>query len=169
MKEVLGVNLQPQTISKLKNVFREIDTDNSGTVSFTEFSLACHKLSIHVGVEELQDFKKSDISGDGELSFDEFCTFYINRLRNAFSKIDVDNNGEVGAVELKNAFESLGFKSTLREVRALLLRVDKDRTETVNLDEFCNFFCFLPSPDIRSIMQQWAAGLSIDTGISDTL
>ena len=160
-----GVKLHPKTQSKLREVFKEIDTDNSGTVSFTEFSHACHSLSIQVGVEELRDFKESDTTGDGELSFDEFCTFYINRLRDAFRKIDVDNNGEVGALELKNAFESLGFSSTLREVRALLQQVDKDRTETVNFDEFCNFFCFLPSPDIRSIMTQWATGLSIDTGM----
>lgn len=165
MKKISGVVLQPKTIGKLRDVFREIDTDNSGTVSFLEFSQACHKLSIKVGVEELKDFKASDISGDGELSFDEFCTFYITRLRNAFSKIDVDGNGEVGAVELRNAFRSLGFSSTLREVRALLLQVDKDRNEAVNLDEFCNFFCFMPSPDIRTIMERWAAGLSIDTGM----
>lgn len=165
MKEISGIILQPKAIKKLQDVFKEIDTDGSGTVSFTEFSQACHKLSIEVGVDEVKDFKQSDVSGDGELTFDEFCIFYINRLRNTFKVIDSDDNGEVGAVELTNAFEALGFNSTHREVRALLLKVDMDKTETVNLEEFCNFFCFLPSPDFRIIMQQWATGLSIDTGI----
>lgn len=156
--------MRPKTVGKLQDVFREIDNDRSGTVSFAEFSQACRKLSIEVGEEELKDFRKSDVSGDDELSFEEFCTFYISRLRSAFDAIDVDKSGEVGAVELKGAFEALGFKATLREVRLLLLKVDKDRNEAVNLEEFCNFFCFLPSPDIRVIMQQWTSGLSIDTG-----
>jgi Ca2+-binding EF-hand superfamily protein len=161
---VSDVPLRPEAVDKLKDVFREIDTDGSGTVSFAEFSQACHKLSIEVGEEELKEFKKSDASGDNELCFEEFCTFYINRLRSAFNEIDVDGSGNVGAVELKGAFEMLGFRATLREVQLLLLKVDKDRNEVVDLEEFCNFFCFLPSPDIRVIMEQWTSGLSIDTG-----
>ena len=161
---ISGVFVGPKTITKLREVFEEIDTDGSGTVSFAEFSQACQKVSIEVGEDELKDFKKSDVSGDDELSFEEFCTFYISRLRSAFDTMDVDKSGQVGAVELKSAIEGLGFKATLREVRLLLLQVDKDRDEAVNLEEFCNFFCFLPSPDIRAIMQQWTSGLSIDTG-----
>jgi len=164
MLAISGVRVGPKTVEKLQEVFKEIDTDGSGTVSFTEFSQACRRLSIEVGVDELEEFRKSDVSGDGELSFEEFSTFYVNRLKTAFDEIDIDKSGEVGVVELRNAFEALGFKATLREVRLLLLKVDKDRNEAVNLEEFCNFFCFLPSPDIRSIMQQWTAGLSIDTG-----
>lgn len=160
-----GSILKPRTLDKLRSVFDEIDVDKSGTISLAEFSQACKKLSIRVGDDELKDYRKSDIAGDGELSFNEFSNFYVSRLKKTFDKIDTDQSGEVGVTELKFAFDALGMNSTLREVRTLLLDVDKDKSESVNFEEFCNFFCALPSPDFRIIVQQWATGLSLDTGI----
>ena len=157
--------LKPKSIKKLQSVFNEIDVDKSGTVSLTEFSQACKKISIHVGDDELNDFRKSNASRDGELTFNEFSNFYVYQLRKAFNKIDSDKSGEVSVPELKFAFDALGMNSTLREVRTMLLEVDKDNSESVNFEEFCNFFCSLPSPDFRIIVQQWATGLSLDTGM----
>ena len=156
--------LQPETVKKLQLVFKKIDTDGSGTVSLGEFREACRKLSIKVEEEELRDFKKSDSSKDSQLSFDEFCIFYVSRLKKAFDEIDLDSSGEIQTTELKHALEMLGFKSSFSEVKELMLQVDKDMSGSVNFEEFCNCFCNLPSPDFRIIVKQWATGLSLDTG-----
>ncbi len=81
-----------------------------------------------------------------------------------FTELDGDASGEIDVEELKTAFNRLGFQVTTQEVKALLNEVDKDKNGSVDFKEFCNFFCSLPSPDLRLIVQQWATGLAIDTG-----
>ena len=145
-------------------MFLSIDSDGSKTISLTELKDACGKLSMSVSPEDIGDFIGSDSNNDGVLDFKEFQSFYIHQLQKVFNEIDTDNSGEIDVLELKNAFERLGFQATQREVRTLLAEVDKDKNARVDLEEFCNFFCSLPSPDLRMIVQQWASGLSLDTG-----
>ena len=156
--------LNDGSIKKLRCIFNEIDSDRSGSISQDELVLACKKLSIDVESKQLKDFLESDVTGDGELNFDEFCRFYLVRLRSIFDEIDADKSGSVGVDELRSAFCKVGFQVTEREVVSLLAQVDKDNSETVDLSEFCNFFCSLPAPDFRLIVERWASGLSVDTG-----
>lgn len=158
---VLGANV----LKRLQLVFDSIDTDKSGTISAQEFQQACRELSICVNQEELDFFLGSDASGDGKLNFQEFSQFYVRRLEKAFKDIDADNSGEISVDELKGTFEKLGFPATEREVRAVLAEVDRDQSGTVDFIEFCTFFCSLPSPNVRSVVEQWASGLSVDTGL----
>lgn len=157
--------LGPNVLKRLQLVFDSIDTDKSGTISAHEFQQACRELSICVNQEELDFFLGSDASGDGKLNFQEFSQFYVRRLEKAFKDIDADNSGEISADELKGTFEKLGFPATEREVRAVLAEVDRDQSGTVDFIEFCTFFCSLPSPNVRSVVEQWASGLSVDTGL----
>jgi len=99
-----------------------------------------------------------------QTSISPTCNFYVFRLRKAFDIIDEDKSGEIHINELKKALEKLGFQSSQSEVKELLKQVDKDSSDSVNFNEFCNCFCYLPSPDFRVIVHQWATGLSIDTG-----
>ena len=149
---------------KLKSVFEEMDTDGSGLISFDEFKQAFNKLSISLTQEQTQTFFDADVSGDSNLNFNEFCEMYVRRLRKSFDEIDSDQSGEISDVELKGAFAALGYDVSMREVRAILSKVDRDNSESVDFQEFCNFFCALPSPDVRVVLEQWSAGLSLDTG-----
>ncbi len=156
--------LLPKSVDRLRSLFQSIDCDNSGTISFSELEKACSKLSLTVTQEDLLNFASCDTDKSQELDFTEFQKFYVQQLKRIFMQIDSDSSGEIDVHELKTAFHRLGFTVTLQEVNALLKQVDKDRSESVDFKEFCNYFCSLPSPDVRLIMQQWATGLAIDTG-----
>ena len=161
----MGVDLLGlEALDRLQDVFNGIDEDKSGFISINEFTKACRELSMTVTTEELHDFICSDSSGDGELNFEEFCCFYSTRLKKVFDEIDTDRSGEIDWKELQRAFITLGYKATDREVRSLLTRVDTDKNEQIDFKEFCNYFCSLPSPSTRAVLERWASGLSIDTG-----
>ena len=164
MPQSKETTLSPAAITKLKAIFQDIDRDGSGVISIAEFTAACDKLSIVTTEEETKDFYNADESGNDGLCFDEFCNYYRLRLWKAFREIDVDSSGEITVEELQKSFEKLGFQATLREVHSVLREVDKDHSKTVDFHEFCDFFCSLPSPNLRSIIEKWASGLSVDTG-----
>ena len=159
--DLLGV----EAFNRLHNVFKKMDKDNSGSISLEEFTKACGELSMTVGTDELNDFASSDSSCDGELDFEEFCRFYYTRLRKVFDEIDTDKSGEIDGKELQGAFRTLGYKATNREVRTLLVKLDTDRNQQISFKEFCSYFCTLPSPSTKAVLERWASGLSIDIGI----
>ena len=156
--------LRPSAVQILKTIFNKIDHDGSGAISLTEFKQACARLSISITEEDMSDFSRSDTSGDAEVNFSEFCRFYVQRLRRVFDELDTDGSGEIEEGEIADAFVKVGVHVTEREVRSLLTDVDLDKNGSVDFDEFCDFFCHLPSPNVRSVMAMWASGLSMDTG-----
>ncbi len=156
--------LLPSSIDRLYSLFQSIDLDSSGKISVNELENACAKLSLLVTQEDLINFTGSDDNNDQELDFNEFQNFYVQQLNRVFKQLDDDGSGEIDLLELKTAFDRLGFNVSIQEVNALMKQVDKDKNESVDFKEFCNFFCSLPSPDVRLILQQWATGLAIDTG-----
>ena len=158
--ELLGL----QALQQLRKVFNTMDEDHSGTISVEEFTKALNELSISVSSEELTDFMQCDVSDDGQLDFDEFRQFYSNRLRRVFDEIDTDHSGEIGRHELQRAFAKLGYNATEREVKAMVAEVDQDNNEQISFTEFSNYFCSMPSPSMKAVMEKWASGLSIDTG-----
>lgn len=160
VRELLG----SKALCRLHKLFDGIDKDGSGTISVEEFTQACSELSMDVSSDELEDFMHSDASDDGQLDFDEFCRFYVARLRKVFDEIDTDSSGEIGRTELQKAFHKLGYQTTEREVRSMLAEVDRDNNEEISFTEFCNYFCSMPSPTMKAVMEMWASGLSIDTG-----
>ena len=161
--------LGSKAIYRLRSVFHGMDSDKSGTISVEEFKQACSELSTNVSSNELRDFMHSDVSNDGELDFDEFCLFYTIRLKKVFDEIDTDGSGEIGLNELQTAFHKLGYKATKREVWSVLAEVDTDNNQSIDFQEFSNFFCSMPSPNMKAIMEKWASGLAIDTGMTCVL
>lgn len=149
--------LSPIALDTLKKLFDSIDTDHSKTISLDEFKTACHKLSIPVTNETIKDL--SNASSDGVVTFDAFCDYYLQRLGQVFSHFDLDKSGEINASELGTVFQELGVTLSRRELHMIISQADKDANGEVNFTEFCEFFATLPSPDVKSVIRLWAAGM----------
>ena len=149
--------LSPVALDTLNKLFDSIDTDHSKTISVDEFHTACHKLSLPVTDETIKEFVKS--SSNGLVTFDQFCDYYLQRLGQVFGEFDLDKSGEISASELGTVFQRLGVTLSDRELHVIIAQADKDANGEVNFTEFCEFFATLPSPDIRSVVKLWSAGV----------
>ena len=62
------------------------------------------------------------------------------KLKATFERFDRDKSGELCVRELGEAFADLGHPQETHELSAVLHKVDKDGSQTVNFEEFCTLF-----------------------------
>merc|ERR1719265_2897144 len=117
--QVVAFSLSPEEIKKLRDQFKVLDTDGSGTVSLTEFRVGMEK---HEGMDpkSIADlFAKIDSDHTGLISYSEFIsaslTTSVNlteeRLFVAFDKLDPDSSGYIDAQELHTILKDTAKQS----------------------------------------------------------
>jgi Ca2+-binding EF-hand superfamily protein len=99
----LGQSLHP---AQLREMLREVDTDNSGSIDFAEFQALM--------ISQVGDRR--------------------SRLELAFSVFDENNNGYITLDELQAVMGQFGLSEA--ELKAMLQEVDKDGDGAINLAEF---------------------------------
>ncbi|XP_045058407.2 centrin-4 [Desmodus rotundus] len=57
-------------------------------------------------------------------------------IKEAFDLFDVDGSGTIDVKELKIAMQALGFQPKKEEVKKLIAEIDKERTGTINFEDF---------------------------------
>ena len=125
----------------LKNAFRKLDVDNSGTLQLDEMKAAFGQAGM--SEQELNDlFHAIDFNGDGEMNYSEFLAAAINKekvlsnsnLALAFHHFDTDGCGFITADHLVEVFKRQGQKMTLEEAAVMIAEVSPDAPTKVNLD-----------------------------------
>ncbi|KAE8662047.1 Calcium-dependent protein kinase 9 [Hibiscus syriacus] len=110
---VIAENLSEEEIIGLKEMFKSMDTDNSGTITFEELKAGLPKLAtMHMNRMEREE-----------------------HLYTAFQYFDKDNSGYITMEELEQALKkyNMGDEKTIKEIIA---EVDTDRDGRINYDEF---------------------------------
>ncbi|XP_073302772.1 calcium-dependent protein kinase 1-like isoform X1 [Primulina huaijiensis] len=142
--KVIAENLSEEEIIGLKEMFKSMDTDNSGTITFEELKAGLPKLGTKLSESEARQLMEAaDVDGNGTIDYIEFitATMHMNRveredhLYKAFEYFDKDKSGYITMEELEHALKeyNMGDAKTIKEI---LAEVDTDNDGRINYDEF---------------------------------
>ncbi|XP_038706911.1 calcium-dependent protein kinase 34-like [Tripterygium wilfordii] len=141
---VIAGCLSEEEIMGLKEMFKGIDTDNSGTITLEELKHGLAKQGTKLSeLEVKQLMEAADADGNGTIDYDEFitATMHMNRmdreehLYTAFQHFDKDNSGYITTEELEQALREYGMHDG-RDIKEILSEVDNDNDGRINYDEF---------------------------------
>ncbi|GLT81769.1 hypothetical protein SLE2022_002030 [Rubroshorea leprosula] len=141
---VIAGCLSEEEIMGLKEMFKGIDTDNSGTITLEELKQGLAKQGTKLTEYEVKQLMEAaDADGNGTIDYDEFitATMHLNRmdkedhLYTAFQHFDKDNSGYITNEELEQALREYGLLDG-KEVKEILSEVDSDNDGRINYDEF---------------------------------
>ncbi|KAL0285899.1 UNVERIFIED_CONTAM: Calcium-dependent protein kinase [Sesamum angustifolium] len=141
---MIAENLSEEEIIGLKEMFKSLDTDNSGTITHEELKAALPKMGTKFSESEVRQLiEAADVDGNGTIDYVEFITATMNmsrmeredRLFKAFEYFDKDKSGYITMEELEHALNeyNMGDAKTMKEI---LAEVDTDHDGKINYDEF---------------------------------
>ncbi|KAJ1264289.1 hypothetical protein BS78_09G252000 [Paspalum vaginatum] len=142
--KVVAENLSDEEIVGLKEMFKSLDTDNSGTITLEELRTGLPKLGTRISESEIRQLMEAaDVDGNGTIDYVEFisATMHMNRLEKedhifkAFEYFDKDHSGFITVDELEEALKKydMGDEATIKEIIA---EVDTDHDGRINYEEF---------------------------------
>ncbi|ESQ55161.1 hypothetical protein EUTSA_v100267671mg, partial [Eutrema salsugineum] len=142
--KVIAESLSEEEIKGLKTMFANMDTDQSGTITYEELKTGLAKLGSKLSEAEVKQLMEAaDVDGNGTIDYIEFMSAtmhrYIDRdehLFKAFQYFDKDNSGFITMDELESAMKEydMGDEASIKEIIA---EVDTDNDGRINYEEFC--------------------------------
>lgn len=143
--KVIAENLSEDEIKGLKQMFTNMDTDNSGTITYEELKSGLARLGSKLSEAEVKQLMEAaDVDGNGTIDYIEFITATMHRHRlekeehlyKAFQYFDKDGSGFITMDELEVSMKEhgLGDDDTIKEI---ISEVDTDNDGKINYEEFC--------------------------------
>nr|XP_010907403.1 calcium-dependent protein kinase 3 [Elaeis guineensis] len=142
---VIADHLSMEEVEDIKDMFKMMDTDNDGIVSYEELKNGLAKFGSHLVESEVQMLIEAvDTNGKGKLDYGEFAAVSLHlqrmandeHLRRAFSYFDKDGNGYIEPEELQEALVEDGAADSMDVANDILQEVDTDKDGRISYDEF---------------------------------
>ncbi|XP_072971460.1 calcium-dependent protein kinase 27-like [Typha angustifolia] len=140
---VIAENLSDEEIAGLKEMFKMIDTDNSGQITFEELKAGLERVGASLQESEIYALMQAaDIDNSGTIDYGEFvaATLHLNKTERedhivaAFSYFDKDGSGYITVDELQQACDEFGIEDILLE--DIIREVDQDNDGRIDYNEF---------------------------------
>ncbi|MBA0587897.1 calcium-dependent protein kinase 26 [Gossypium raimondii] len=140
---VIAQRLSQEEIAGLKEMFKMIDTDNSGQITFEELKAGLQSFGASLPESEFQALMQAaDVNNSGSIDYQEFiaATLHLNMIQNednvmaAFSYFDRDGSGYITLDELQKACQEFGIKDIRMD--EMMREVDQDNDGRIDYNEF---------------------------------
>ncbi|TVU50254.1 hypothetical protein EJB05_01620, partial [Eragrostis curvula] len=150
---VIAENLSEEEIAGLKEMFKMMDTDNSGQINFEELKAGLHRVGANMkepeihqlmqaGIRTVVSVTQADIDNSGTIDYGEFiaATLHLNKVERddhlfaAFQYFDKDGSGYITADELQQACDEFGIEDVRLE--DMIGEVDTDNDGRIDYNEF---------------------------------
>ncbi|KAI3696835.1 hypothetical protein L6452_29415 [Arctium lappa] len=140
---VIAAKLSEEEISGLKQMFKMIDTDNSGYITFEELKDGLSSLGANLEESEIHDLMQAaDIDNNGAIDYEEFiaATLHFNKvdkedsLYAAFSYFDKDGSGYITVNEIQQSCKELGIDDA--QVEEIIKEADQNNDGRIDYNEF---------------------------------
>ncbi|XP_021864078.1 calcium-dependent protein kinase 11 [Spinacia oleracea] len=140
---VIAESLSEEEIGGLKELFKMIDTDNSGTITFEELKVGLKKVGSEMMESDIKALMDAaDIDNSGTIDYGEFlaATLHVNKMEReenliaAFKYFDKDGSGYITIDELQQACKEFGLgEGHLDET---IKEIDLDNDGRIDFGEF---------------------------------
>ncbi|GAB2295788.1 Calcium-dependent protein kinase 25, variant 2 [Dionaea muscipula] len=140
---VIAESLSEEEIAGLKEMFKMIDTDNSGQITFDELKEGLKKFGANLEESEIRHLMQAaDVDNSGTIDYGEFIAamLHLNRLDRedhllaAFSYFDKDGSGYITRDELQQACQDFGIDEI--HLEEIIKEVDQDNDGHIDYNEF---------------------------------
>nr|BCU41347.1 calcium-dependent protein kinase [Gentiana scabra] len=140
---VIAESLSEEEIAGLREMFKAMDTDNSGAITFDELKAGLRKYGSTLKDTEIRDLMDAaDVDNSGTIDYGEFiaATIHMNKLEReehlmaAFQYFDKDGSGYITVDELQQACNEHNMTDVLLE--DIIREVDQDNDGRIDYGEF---------------------------------
>ncbi|KAK4340530.1 hypothetical protein RND71_041992 [Anisodus tanguticus] len=140
---VIAESLSEEEIAGLKEMFKAMDTDNSGAITFDELKAGLRKYGSTLKDTEIRELMDAaDVDNSGTIDYGEFiaATIHLNKLDReehlmaAFQYFDKDGSGYITVDELQQACTDHNITDVFME--DIISEVDQDNDGRIDYGEF---------------------------------
>ncbi|XVF76050.1 hypothetical protein PTKIN_Ptkin13bG0235500 [Pterospermum kingtungense] len=140
---VIAQRLSAEEIAGLKEMFKMIDTDNSGQITYEELKDGLKRFGANLSESEFHALMlAADINNSGTIDYEEFitATLHLNKVERednllaAFSYFDRDGSGYITQDELQKACQEFGIQDICLD--EIMREVDQDNDGRIDYSEF---------------------------------
>ncbi|KAH7300804.1 hypothetical protein KP509_24G079100 [Ceratopteris richardii] len=139
----IAETLAEEEIAGLKETFKMMDTDGSGSITFDELKTGLERMGSGLLDNEVRVLMKAaDIDNNGSLDYEEFiaATVHYNKLHKeenlaaAFAYFDKDNSGYITRDEIWQACHDHGVDDP--EIQDIIKEIDQNNDGCIDYGEF---------------------------------